>query len=1309
MALQLPKRDPLLGSLPNIPQVTAGMNKLVPSSGSVAFPTAAQRTQAINDAQAAGLRTAQAATTRNNYVNPLQFAAGEVGNTLYGLTLKPTVDTAESFGKGLGYAFGGGAKAALDASNQAYNDIVAAHDAFNKGKISQSTFGQLLRQAAQTQTGLVGTGTEISQEVDPVRQAANAAVLAATAFTAGKIPEIKGIVGANPTIGGRILSGAVNAAPYGTVFGGLGAAQDLGRNVTPGDIAGGAAAGTVGAAALGGAIPALSTAARTVFRKLTEKTPEGVAADAAKAKVSLQPDIAGTESLPSKLKAQLKQKFVDADQPILDQLRRIEKATGQEGLVDRFMYNSNMQRGSNARANVELRTGDNFNAAIGKLDSKAYDQFSTYANARTELASASPRQRKLSQPRKELQAIVDGATPEMQQRFTALNAHYKSLAKVARDAGVISKQTYDRYTGNDNYIRLQRDMGDLVQQPHGNNSYNLRSTILRQKRKGSRRATMPAGETAAHYTQQIYREATKNRTGQHLASTLVKAKLARRVSPNAAKNENTIKVFENGKEQHYLVSAEIKKAVDNIQPYQMNIAMRILAVPGRVARAGITGLNPIFIARNLFKDQVGSAINSEHLAATHLTGRAFAEGLYGSVKSAVGANKDPIWLDFQKHYGDVTSYDLTRNIRSTKDVVNRVRGGKAQGLVQSLAHPIQSLEALASVTEKSTRFQQYIGEYRKAIRDGLPKEQASERAAMAAWQNSVDFTRAGEWGRVINTVIPYWNPSTQGVRQMFRTFSKHPVKSAFTATAVVGLPIAAATAWNLSTPENQVVYNNIPEYEKDNNLILIPPGTKQNQDGTYDVLKIPLPPGIKDLFMPVRRTLEAFANDKPADAGKIAGDILQAISGPVNVQNGAGGFAGSFTPQAVKPFVQQAANQDLFSGKQIVPDYINQATDAGGNPIPESQKAQPYSSGTAKQIGGLLGVSPIRVEKFIKDTAGTVGLEGLNIVDTAQANAGTISKDNIGGQSIPEGFKQSFFSAQGIDNKNKSVGAKYFDNVKVATAKLNQNEQAAFNSLHPTKNNFLGDQLNQINSIYNPAAKLDIYNRFPAVFAADKALDTKARADGQAGNPLFDLTPEQVKKVLERDNLPPGAKDPELSTLTSKDWYVEYAAKKSAFFDQIAKQAEAQGKTLGAQDNPYPVTAQPIQKIMDAYTALPKGTGARSSWIKAHPTEWGAMQQQFAAIDNWQNIQRGKRGLAPTEGATGTAAGFPTVSLDSGNTQFGGGSGAPSSGGTRAVSLSSGGTIAKPKVTSGKSSKVRYTAAPRRSSKPRVKIRKSAV
>lgn len=1176
------------------------------------------------------------------------------------------------------------------------------------------------------------------------------------------------------------------------------------------------------------------------------------------------------------LLTQAKTAMVESDEPVLATLRKIEKQTGQEGLADKFMYDSGLVTRSNAIANSKLAGNKNLNQALRGLDSKQLGEFNLYAAARSELYNAK-NGLKTSAPVADLREIYNNLHGQYGTRFDAMNNFYKDYAKDLYNAGIIDKATLKNFTSNPDYIRTQREMGDLVGVSFGKGQgYSLGSTLASQKRTGSLRDMQPADLTAMEYAQKAQLEIQKNQAATNLIDSLEKGGLAKKlvgaddvafrremykylkdtklppikkvheysdanvrnslegvasnlgidvkrvlnnrgdwagrshtgankielkagapertmlheighqldekfgiqdtvlgagrslpertlgaqirkateagdkelaagltkqsllnkevrklaalryegktpsqnfanytrsseekvavmfeaylhapqrfkaVAPNLYKeftgflkaheetaaitrlkpslvleknivqsrpdnpalsqarqeaykaalaradlptrNKNTIKRMVNGIPEVYEVPAEIKQVVDNINPYQLNALTKIVAAPKRIFQATTTGLSAPFAAANYAKDQATAAINSKNVLATHKPSNIF-NGLWQASKDFGVNNNDPAWQKFLAHSGDVTQFDLLRNAKNAKQMSRQIRLGETGRVGNMVMSPIRTAEDLVSITEKATRFQNFKGVYDNAIKAGEGETAALQKATLAAWQGTVDFNRFGTWGKTINLLVPYFNSGIQGSRTLARSFATRPVATTAKAMAFVGMPLVGATAWNLSDPERKRVYDNIPEFEKENNIVVIPPGSSgQNEDGTYNVWKLPMPQGYANLVTPARRTMESFANKSPADFQRIAADMIGAISGPINT-NSATQTMSSLIPQAVKPLVQQAANKDYFTNKQIVPDYINQATNAAGDPISEPQKTYSYTSGTARMIGNALNQSPIRVEKFLKDTFGKVGQYGLNASDNALATAGVIPKDQIGGVSIPEDVARRFTKTQSIVNENRSSGAKYFDDVKQATGRLNPNEKAAFNTLHPSNTNFLGEDIFDENKRITKYTKAGVYLQFPKVFEADRALDQKQREKGYPGNPLYDLPKDQLTRVLLKATLPPGSKDPELSNLYKQEWYQDYNTKRSDYYNQLKAKLASEGRTMTASDNPYPETPPEVQRTMDYYSSLPKGTGARSAFIRTNPGAFQAMTNQWAAVDAWENKERVAIGLSPIAAA----------------------------------------------------------------------------
>lgn len=1002
------------------------------------------------------------------------------------------------------------------------------------------------------------------------------------------------------------------------------------------------------------------------------------------------------------LGTQLKTAFIEKDQPIIGVLKQLEKKTGKKGLVDQFMYDSGLVSRSDSIANAKLANNPNLKAAFDGLSKKELNRFNEYSSARSELYNAS-RGLPTTRPVPELQATVDSLSDNAP-RFDSLNKFYKDYAKDLLDGGIISPEKYNQFISSPDYVRTQRDMADLIGFKNGSGGgYSLKSTLTNQKRVGSsKREILPADRTAFDYAQKTQAEIQRNQASTNLIDMLEGTDLIRKINKGEkVGGKNTVARFVNGVQEQFEVSPEIKQAVDHLAPYQLGLLQKIVSAPKRIFQAGTTGLSAPFTIANYVKDQIGSGINSKSIIDTHNPVN-IMKGLYEASKDFGGAKNSEAWNRFLAHSGDTTQFDLLRGEKNAAQLSRELRMGGVGKTINRVLSPIKTLEDAVSITEKATRYQNYLGMENKLLSEGATKPKALQEATLAAWQNSTDFNRYGDWAKTINLLVPYFNSGIQGTRQLTRAFKTRPVATTIKTMATVGMPLLSSTAYNLSDPERKKVYDNISEFEKENNFILIPPNSKQNKDGTYDVYKLPMPFGYSNLMGPARRAMVSFANNSPQDWAKISTDIMGAFSGPINTNSPQQAVAG-LIPQAIKPLVQQAANKDFFTGKDIVPEYVNKATDAQGNPVPENKKALSYTSGSAQIIGNLSGQSPIRVEKFFKDTFGKIGQYGVNTVDNTLAKLGIIKDSQIGGVSAMDDISRRFTKAQGNYNYEKSAGGKYYDAVKEATKGLDANEQAAYSTLHPSKSNFLGEDIFDENKRLTKYARAGIYLQFPDVYQADKRLNDIQAKQGNPSNPLYELAPEQLTRVLLKATLPPGSKDPELSALYQQDWYQDYNAKRSKYYDQIKNKMAKEGKTLPPSDNPYPETPKNIQKLMDTYSSLPKGTGARSAWIRANPTAFKSMTNQWAAVDAWENKERLALGLSEIANDTQTS----TYGNSSGSSGGGGGRTASSYYGKSKSSVK--GKVSTPSIKGKTPVKLKGSVKTVATSKPKVTIKKSLV
>ncbi len=475
----------------------------------------------------------------------------------------------------------------------------------------------------------------------------------------------------------------------------------------------------------------------------------------------------------------------------------------------------------------------------------------------------------------------------------------------------------------------------------------------------------------------------------------------------AAPDKATISFFDNGVKNIYETTKDVAEAAQALNVQQMNIFGKIMSYPVRAARVGITGMNPAFIAANAVKDQLTAFVNGNFgLRGSMANPNNFLKSLMTVLKH------DDLYEEVVRAGGGGTSFDMSR--RAVEQTLGRIRAGQdlKSKIIYTVKHPselIRAVEDIVSRGEELTRVQQYRATKEGLLAKGFDEKNARIGAARAARENTVNFARRGEWGTVLNSAFLYLNAGIQGSRTLLRNLSTKPAATATKIALGALFPVATVTAWNLSDPKRKRAYNSINEYEKEGNIIIVPPNPTKDKQGRWNVIKIPLAQGISNLTGLVRRPLEAMSGLKPLEFNDASRALIGAVS-PVDPS--LTGVVSAALPQAVKPVAQGFSNFDFFTGNNTVPSYLQK--------LPPKQQVYNNTSGTARQIAGLLNVSPIKAEKFIKDTFGGLGTQATNFVDYIQSEIGTIPKKQIGGQSSLDAIYARFSKAT-VDKNAPSI------------------------------------------------------------------------------------------------------------------------------------------------------------------------------------------------------------------------------------------------------------------------------------------------
>lgn len=637
---------------------------------------------------------------------------------------------------------------------------------------------------------------------------------------------------------------------------------------------------------------------------------------------------------------------------------------------------------------------------------------------------------------------------------------------------------------------------------------------------------------------------------------------ARLLKDAESRGMSTISFFDNGVKNIYETTPAIAQASKSLNVQQLNILGKMFALPTRIARVGITGINLPFIGANIAKDAVTAFINSDHGLKTSIANPVnFVKSLF----SAIGHDK--LYEEMVRAGGAGTSFDISRD--QVKPTVESIRAGRNIGtkILYTVKHPSELLRAVENIIgrgEEFTRIQQYRGTKQAELAKGATEKSATTAGARQAREATVNFARRGEWGSVLNSAFLYLNAGIQGTRTLLGNLKEKPLQTG-AKIAVAGLfPMAMATTWNLSDPERKKAYEDIPDYEKQNNIIIVPPHPTQDAQGKWNVIKIPLSQEINNLMAVPRRAIEQAYGLDPVNFGDFAKALIGTVS-PITPDKGS--ILSTLTPQAIKPTIEGATNKNLFTGYPQVSKTMEKLSPAN--------QIKPSTSGTAIEVAHTLGLSPIKVEEWIKGTFGGVGSQALNILDRVQKALGN-KNIQVGGQDILDAITARFNKASGGKADDKAV-----------------NEITTLLQQQADKGNDLKTQAESLDAELSKLPPEEARARFAQINKENPALGTKLKSVAEDRKLGLSYEEKLMKQLQVTNGERAKYIDQQIMKLPADQRKTYYAdlVKKKLVSPEVAKQlkqlrAKAPAETAPTESKPTSMNTTGKKVKQMAYTSL---------------------------------------------------------------------------------------------------------------------------
>ena len=704
--------------------------------------------------------------------------------------------------------------------------------------------------------------------------------------------------------------------------------------------------------------------------------------------------------------ADAKKKIVDSASPMEDAIALAQKKYGYEILPKYDLTN---------QIDKALRAGDQagqfvkdagLETVIKNVDDiNALDQYLIAKHAKTLEAKGIKTGRDLAKDDQLVSTFKEKYDPMAKQ----VVGYSRRLLDYSVDSGLISKDLASKLKQiYPDYVPMQRVFSEL-EKTTGNFNSKAVASLSKQgivkKIVGSERAVESPIQSLLGQTYDAFSQGEKNKAGRILAGykDLPGMKdLIREIEPGE-KVLHKFSFLDEGKKRTFETTKEIESAAKSLDVEQLSVLGQILASPIRLKKTLTTGVNPAFAASNVIRDQLTGFVNSENLGVSNP--KVFVKALMSALKH------DDLYEELVRNGAGGTSFDIARN--QIPKTINRIRANKTLGskIKYTVTHPTElwrAVENIASRSEELTRVQQFEGTRRALLKQGRTPEDATILASKAARENTANFNRIGDWGRTMRGATLYLTSGIQGSRAFVRSMKRSPLAtSAKIATAVL-LPTAMATSWNLSDPTRKKAYSDIEDYEKENNIIIVPPNPKKDEKGRWNVIKMPLPQGISNFTIPVRRFLESASGLDPVKFKEMASALVGTVS-PVDPTTKS--IVSTLTPPQMLPTLEGMANYNYFTERPLINPFMTN--------LPPEKQVYPWTSGQARLIGKGLGKSPVKVEEFEKETLGGAGSQIIHYLDTILNKINVIPENQIGGQGTLEAITSRFNKARGGRIKRK--------------------------------------------------------------------------------------------------------------------------------------------------------------------------------------------------------------------------------------------------------------------------------------------------
>jgi len=496
---------------------------------------------------------------------------------------------------------------------------------------------------------------------------------------------------------------------------------------------------------------------------------------------------------------------------------------------------------------------------------------------------------------------------------------------------------------------------------------NIKDNPDLQQMVGDNKHILPLLTSAVQNTFMLTRMSLHNKATLETANGLFKAGFVSKMGAGVGlANVNTVHYKIKGKDAFATIDADtfgipahlIVKGMEGIKT-TIPALVKLMGIPSQWIRKFVTRM-PAYGVRQLVRDPVNSFI----LSGT--------DGV-----PIVNALKELSKMQFGKSQAEE---DLMRGLAVSSNIFS----GDEKDMTKFLSDIATGKSPWQTFLGKLDRFALQADTATRAViyEDGLKKGLSKARAQFRAFE-SQNLSRRGlsPSMQMLNTLIPFFNSQVQGLDVLYRSLTNQmpfaeqmEIRRKLVARSMLLMGVSLGYALMMQDDDD---YRKARPEERYGNFFVHIPFVKEP-------LKIPIPYEIGILFKAVPEAIiDSMHNEMTThEAARGMGKLIWQNAVP------------NLIPAAAKPVIEAAYGETTFGPLESNREKMLMAT----------ERYRPETTELAKFAGkatGLLGVSPIMLEHFVRGYTGSLGLAAMHMVDPVFASGQEGAKPSLPASKMP--------------------------------------------------------------------------------------------------------------------------------------------------------------------------------------------------------------------------------------------------------------------------------------------------------------------